>query len=123
MQHNQNSGIKRLINATRFSVKGIRAAWHHEEAFRQEIILACILIPVSFWLGVTTAERALLIFSIFLVLVVELLNSAIEAVVDRIGEEYHPLSGQAKNMGSAAVFFSLTAGAIIWGMMIWKRLC
>lgn len=122
MNREKTKGMRRLINATFYSAKGIRAAWIHETAFRQESILACILVPSAFWLGTTAAQRALLIFSVLIVLVVELLNSAIEAVVDRIGEEHHPLSGQAKNMGSAAVLLSLISAALVWGIMAWQRL-
>ncbi len=122
MYRDQTKGIRRLINATLYSVRGIRAVWRHEAAFRQESLLACILIPAAFWLGTTTAQRALLIFSILIVLMVELLNSAIETVVDRIGEDDHPLSEQAKDMGSAAVLFSLAATASVWGIIIWYRL-
>lgn len=121
MQPKQRGGIKRLVNAAIYSAKGIQAAWRNETAFRQETVSAIVLIPVAFWLGTTMVQRALLIFSILLILMIELLNSAIEAVVDRIGTEYHPLSGQAKNMGSAAVLFSLITAAVVWAMVIWQR--
>jgi diacylglycerol kinase (ATP) len=123
MQPQKIGTIKRLINATLFSVKGIRAAWRHETAFRQEALLACVLTPVAFWLGTSTAQRALLIFSLLMVLIVELLNSAVEAVIDRIGTEHHPKSELAKNMASAAVLLSLAAALLVWGLIIWKRLC
>jgi diacylglycerol kinase (ATP) len=122
MQRDEPSkGMRRLINATRYSIQGIRAAWRHEAAFRQEAIVALVCIPLAFWVGATLVERALLIFSILMILIVELLNSAIEATVDRIGEERHPLSGRAKNMGSAAVLFSLVAAGIVWAMILWQR--
>jgi diacylglycerol kinase (ATP) len=122
MQTQKISNTKRLVNAAIYSIKGVRAAWCLEKAFRQECVLACILTPVAFWLGTSTAQRALLMFSILMVLIVELLNSAVEAVVDRIGEERHPLSEQAKNMASAAVLLSLVAAVLVWGMVIWQRL-
>lgn len=121
MQPKRTGGIKRLINAAIYSARGIRAAWRNEAAFRQEAVSAIVLTPVALWLGTTMVQRALLVFSILIILMIELLNSAIEAVVDRIGSEYHPLSGQAKNMGSAAVLFSLIAAAVVWIMVIWQR--
>ncbi|MEJ2041475.1 MAG: diacylglycerol kinase [Desulfosarcinaceae bacterium] len=114
-------GLQRLVDATVYSFKGLRAAWGHEEAFRQEILMVLVLVPSAFWLGRTTAQRILLLATCFLVLIVELLNSAIESVVDRIGEEDHPLSGRAKDMGSAAVLMSLIAAALVWGLVAWQR--
>ena len=115
------TGIKRLVNATFYSYKGIRAAFRHESAFRQEFILAIILMPVAVWLGRSPVEAILLFGSLIIVLMVELLNSAIEAVVDRTGDEYHKLSGRAKDMGSAAVLFSLLNFFLVWGMIIYLR--
>lgn len=122
MQNWKISNRKRLIDATIYSLNGIRAAWRHEIAFRQESVLACILVPVALWLGNSMAQRALLIFSILMVVIVELLNSAVEAVVDRIGTERHPQSEQAKNMASAAVLLSIAAAVLVWGLAIWNRL-
>ena len=107
-------GFKRLINAFRFSMQGFKAAYAGEEAFRQEVAVFLIAVPLAFWLGETALEIALLIGSIILVLVVELINSAIEAVVDRFGGEMHVLSGQAKDMGSSAVLLISINALIIW---------
>lgn len=116
-----NTGLRRIVNATFFSLAGLRAAWQHEAAFRQEVMLAVVLIPTGAWLGRTAVERALLIGSCLLVLIVELLNSGIEAIVDRVGLEPHRLSGQAKDLGSAAVFVSLTLVLVVWGLIAWSR--
>ena len=116
-----NTGIRRIVNATFYSLAGLRAAWQHEAAFRQEVMLAVVLIPAGIWLGRTAVERSLLIGSCLLVLIVELLNSAIEAMVDRVGTEPHRLSGQAKDLGSAAVFMSLTLVLVVWGLIAWSR--
>jgi len=111
-------GIKRIINATRYSIQGLSAAIQHEAAFRQELLLAIILIPAAIYLGKTNLERALMIACLFIVLIVELLNSAIEALVDRVGDEHHTLSGRAKDIGSAAVFVSLVNVAVVWLIII-----
>ncbi len=116
-------GLERLIAATRYSAAGLSAAWRSEEAFRQEAILAMLMIPTAFWLGTTALERLVLIGSVFLVIIVELLNTAVEYTVDRIGTERHPLSGRAKDMGSAAVLLSLIFAATAWGMLICERFC
>ncbi len=113
------SGIERVIDAFGYSMKGIAAAWRSEAAFRQEAMLALILIPLSFFVARNPIDLILLISSVLLVLIVELLNSAIEAVVDRIGSELHVLSGQAKDMGSAAVFFALWICGITWAAIIY----
>jgi diacylglycerol kinase (ATP) len=110
----KKKGFARLRAATVYSVEGLRACFASEEAFRLEIILAVVLTPLAFWLGDSPAERGLLLVAIVLVLLVELLNSAIEAVVDRIGLEYHALSKKAKDIGSAAVFISLVAFVVLW---------
>lgn len=109
------TGLERLFDAFGYSIKGFRAAWTHEAAFRQEAVLALILLPTAFWLAQTPVELALLIGSVLLVLITELLNSAVEAVVDRTGHEHHELSGRAKDLGSAAVFVSLCVVAAVWG--------
>ena len=95
-------------------MKGLKAAWVHEAAFRQELMLAIVMLPVALWVDISTIERLLLIFTLFIVLIVELLNSAIEAVVDRVGSEIHPLSAQAKDIASAAVFMSLALCGLTW---------
>jgi diacylglycerol kinase (ATP) len=109
-----NRGLRRLINAARWSMKGFRSTFRNEEAFRQELLLLVVLAPLGYWLGQTGVERALLIGSLFLVLIVELLNTAVETVVDRIGPEHHKLSGRAKDQGSAAVFL-----AVMWVILTW----
>jgi diacylglycerol kinase (ATP) len=116
-----NTGLRRIVNATFFSMAGLRAAWLHESAFRQETLLCAVLVPAAFWLGQTAVERSLLIGACLLVLIVELLNSGVEAVVDRVGEEQHRLSGRAKDLGSAAVFVSLTLVLVVWGLIAWSR--
>lgn len=116
-----HTGLKRVFYAAGYSWKGFKSTWQHEAAFRQEVILFTLLIPVSFWLGETAAERAILIAVLLIVLLVELLNSAVESVVDRIGEEYHKLSGRAKDQGSAAVFLSFLIAILVWsGFLISK---
>ena len=116
---NQNAkGFKRLINACFFSAAGFKATWTHEEAFRQEVILFVISTPIAIWLGQSTIEKLLLIGSIVLVMLVELLNSAVEAVVDRVGFEHHELSGRAKDIGSAAVMMSLAWAGITWALIL-----
>ena len=121
MAKNDKSGLRRLAAASGYSAAGLRAAWRGEEAFRQEVLLAVLLAPVGLWLGETMLQRALLVGTLFLMLAIELLNSALEAVVDRIGHEYHALSGQAKDMGSAAVLFSLIASGTLWAGIAWDR--
>ncbi len=115
------SGLSRVINATRYSAQGLRQAWKHEAAFRQEILLNVALVPVALWLGRGPVEKALLIGCCVLVLIVELLNSAIEAAIDRHGSERHELSGRAKDQGSAAVLLSLLLLAIVWGAVVYDR--
>ncbi len=113
-----NTGLKRVIKAAGYSWAGLKAAFRHEAAFRQELALCLVLIPAGLWLGQTGMERALLISSLLLVLTVELLNSAIEAVVDRFGGEQHELSGRAKDIGSAAVFIALLNMMVIWVLVL-----
>lgn len=116
---NQNAkGLKRIINAFFFSAAGFRATWEHEEAFRQEVILFVVTTPLAIWLGETAVEKLLLIGSMVLVMLVELLNSAVEAVVDRVGFEHHELSGRAKDIGSAAVMMALAWAAITWALIL-----
>jgi diacylglycerol kinase (ATP) len=119
---NQNRGfVKRWADATRWSFQGLAAAWRNEAAFRQELLAILILLPVAFWLGTTAVQRALLVGCLLLIVIVELLNSAVETVVDRIGPDRHPLSGQAKNLGSAAVLIALVTAALVWGLVAWER--
>ena len=116
-----NTGIRRIIRATRFSAQGFAQAWKHEAAFRQEVALAVVLTPAAFWLGQTILERAMLIGVLLLMLIVELFNSAIEAAIGRHGEEHHELSGRAKDLGSAAVFVVLVLVGVVWGAVAWQR--
>lgn len=111
-------GWDRIVQATVCSWKGLRAVFRHEEAFRQELLLLVVMTPVALWLGDSGVERALLIGCLVFVLIVELLNSAVEAAIDRFGTEYHELSGRAKDMGSAAVMLSLTNAGIIWSLIV-----
>lgn len=112
------TGLARIIAAGGYSWQGLSAAFKHEAAFRQELLLAIILIPAAFWLAESSVQVALMISSLFIVLMVEILNSAIEAVVDRIGSEHHELAGRAKDMASAAVFLALSNVAIVWLLII-----
>ena len=114
------TGIKRLANAFTYSVAGTLAAFKHEDAFRQEVILSVVLIPLAIYLGQTSIEQALMISSILLIIIVELLNSSVEATVDRISVKRHKLSKRAKGIGSAAVFFSLMNAAVIWFLILVK---
>jgi len=112
------TGIQRLWNALCYSLQGMASALRHEEAFRQECLLAVLLVPVAFFLPVGGTEKALMIGSVLLVLIVELLNSAIEAAVDRISLENHQLAKRAKDIGSAAVFLSLINVAVVWALIL-----
>jgi diacylglycerol kinase (ATP) len=112
------TGLTRLFFATGYSFKGLRAAWQFESAFRQEVVLFIIGAPLGWWLGDNGIERALLIGSLLFVLVVELLNSAVEAAIDRISDEEHALSGRAKDIGSAAVFVSLALVVVVWALVL-----
>jgi len=114
-------GLRRLIAATRYSLAGLASAWRSEAAFRQEVVTAAFLIPAAFWIGSTSVQRVLLAGSVIIVLIVELLNSAIEHAVDRIGTDHHHLSGAAKDLASAAVFLSLLLVGITWGAVLWER--
>ncbi len=114
------TGLRRIINAFGYSIKGLRAAFKHESAFRQETALLVILLPIAILLGQNVVDYSILIGSLLLVLIVELLNSAVEAVVDRVGEEHHELAGRAKDIGSAAVFVSLINVAVIWSMYVYQ---
>ena len=115
------TGLDRVLHAAGYSVAGLRAGWH-ETAFRQEALLAIVLIPVSFWLGRSWVETALLAGSVLIVMIVELLNTGIETAIDRIGPEWHALSKRAKDMGSAAVLLSLLLCGGIWVAAIAQRM-
>ena len=112
------TGFRRLVNAARYSMDGFVAAFRHEDAFRQESLLAAILIPAAFFLPTTGIGKALLIGSVLLVLIVELINSAIEATVDRISLERHPLAKRAKDIGSATVLLALLNVCAVWGLVL-----
>lgn len=112
------TGLSRLMNAFGYSLEGFKAAFKHEDAFRQEVFLAIVLIPLALYLEHEALHRALMIGSLFLVLIVELLNSAVEAVVDRVSIERHALAKRAKDIGSAAVFVALTNVFVIWGLIL-----
>ena len=116
--HKGKTGLKRVWNALFYSLDGFKAAWRHEDAFRQEAILALILIPLAFVLADAALERALMIASVLLVLMVELINSAIEATVDRISLENHQLAKRAKDIGSAAVLIALVNVLVVWGLVL-----
>jgi len=118
MAKTDNKGLKRILMAAMYSWQGIKSAFKNEEAFRQESLLALILMPLALWLGETRVEIALMIASVFLVLIVEVLNSAIEAIVDRVGSDFHELSGRAKDMGSAAVLLALLNVVFVWGVVL-----
>jgi diacylglycerol kinase (ATP) len=115
------TGFKRIVDATGYTLKGLSAAWRNESAFRQETVLAVLLAPLAFWLGRSLPEIALLLATLAFVLTTELLNSAIEAVVDRASPELNELAGRAKDMGSAAVFVSLTTVVVVWTMVAFDR--
>ncbi len=116
--HKGRTGLRRLINAVRYSLAGLAEATRNEDAFRQELLLAMVLVPAGLWLGPTGTGKALLVASVLLVLVVELLNSGIEATVDRISIEDHCLSKRAKDMGSAAVMLSLVNMVAVWLLVL-----
>lgn len=116
------TGIKRVIHAIGYSLLGLSAAYKNEAAFRQELWLTIVLTPVAIYLGNTGLERAIMLGSLLLVLIVELINSAIEAVVDRISSDMHELSGRAKDIGSAAVMLSLFNVVVIWGFILWQQI-
>ncbi|MGY3915000.1 diacylglycerol kinase [Aeromonas australiensis] len=116
------TGVTRIINATGYSIKGLRSAWVNEAAFRQELMLIMLLMPLAFWLGDSLNQILLLVVISWLVVIVEILNSAIEAVVDRVGSEHHELSGRAKDLGSAAVFIALALNGLVWGALVGRNL-
>jgi diacylglycerol kinase (ATP) len=121
MGDGSNKGFKRVVNAFFYSMAGFKAAWINEAAFRQEILAGIIIVPVGFFIGATGTQRAILIGSYLIIPIVELLNSAIESIVDRVGMEKNELSGRAKDIGSAAVFLSICTAAIVWLLIVWER--
>jgi len=120
--HKGHKGWTRIVRATGHSVRGLQAAWHFESAFRQECVLFVVLLPLGLWLGSTWLERSVLVGSAALVLIVELLNSAVESAVDRISMENHELSKRSKDLASAAVLLSLLLCGGIWVAAAWARL-
>lgn len=114
-------GVARLVQALFHSLEGLRDAWLHESAFRQEVLLAAVLVPVACYVPVSALERAALVASPLLVIVVELLNSSVEAAIDRISLDRHRLSKRAKDLGSAAVFVALVVLALVWGLVLPPR--
>ncbi len=112
------SGVKRLFKATGYSFSGLKVAFKNEAAFRQELLLIVIFVPVAFWFGDGNIEKVLLVSSLLLILIVELINSAIESTIDRVGSEQHELSGRAKDIGSAAVFLALINAAFVWAFLL-----
>ncbi|GAB2501564.1 diacylglycerol kinase [Lysobacter humi (ex Lee et al. 2017)] len=112
----------RILKAARWSLQGLAAAWRHESSFRLEVWLFVVLAPLAWWLGASAVERVLLIGSMLLVMAVELLNSSVEAVIERYGAEFHELAGRAKDMGSAAVFVTMLVVVLTWGALLGPRL-
>ena len=116
-----HTGMKRVLKATEYSVRGLRSAWRHELAFRQECTVGLILTPCAFLLAESAVQVALLLGVCLVVLITELLNSAVEAAVDRVGEDHHDLAGRAKDMSSAAVALSLVLVWLVWGSVAFQR--
>ncbi len=121
MANRSHKGLRRIFNAFGYSMAGLHACFKNEEAFRQEVVVSLVMIPLGLWLGNDGVERALLVCGVLFVLIVELLNSAIEANVDRVGMERHTLSKQAKDIASAAVFLSIVMALFIWGLILIPR--
>ena len=119
-KHIKQTGLKRLVLAFGYSLQGFNAGWR-EPAFRQEVLAACVLLPLAIWLGSTWLEQAMLAGAVVAVMVVELLNTAIEAAVDRVGPEWHVLSKKAKDLGSAAVLMSLIFCGLVWLAAVWQK--
>ncbi len=118
MADSEHKGLMRIIKATGYSWQGLRAAYRHEAAFREEIWLCVLLLPLGLYLGDGGVEKALLVGSVLLLPLVEILNSAIEAAVDRVGDEFHELSGRAKDMGSAAVALAILLLIVVWVLVL-----
>lgn len=121
MPSTEPRGPRQIVRALKWSWKGLRAAWSYEASFRLEVLVCVVLLPAGLWLGQSAVEKALLAGSLLLVLAMELLNSAVEAVVDKVSPEFHELAGRAKDMGSAAVFLLLVNVALCWGLILWQR--
>ncbi|WP_296055449.1 diacylglycerol kinase [uncultured Amphritea sp.] len=121
MHQIKRTGIKRFYFATKYSMQGIKATWKEEPAFRYEVSALVVMLPAAFWLAQSGLQLALLLSCCFLVLAFEIVNSAIEAVVDRWGPEYHELAGRAKDMGSAAVFMMLNMTGVVWAGVAWDN--
>lgn len=119
--YKSRGGLGRLFNALSYSMSGLRAAFAHEAAFRQELLLAVVLVPAAFWLGRDALQVLLLIATVVFVLIVEILNSALEALADAVTIDHHPLIGRAKDLGSAAVMLSLLFGAAVWATFLYMR--
>lgn len=115
------TGFRHLVYSTGYSLKGLVAAFRNEAAFRQEVALCVVMVPFAWWIGKDPVEWLVLVGSCIFVLIVELLNSAVETVVDRIGPEHHELSGRAKDIGSAAVMLALGMAAVTWGLLAWDK--
>jgi len=122
MKKNDTSSTLHIFKALKWSLKGLQSALKNDLAFRQELICLAVLFPLGIYLGRTASEKTLLVTALLLVLLTELLNSAIESVVDRISEEQHPLSGRAKDLGSAAVFIALLNVVVVWGIILFDIL-
>jgi diacylglycerol kinase (ATP) len=122
MAYHNARGWRRIVYAFGYSMKGLKACFELEEAFRQEVLLLIPLVPLALWLGASPVERAMLVGSLLMVPIVELLNSAIEANVDRIGMERHELSGRAKDIASAAVFSSILFCLVVWALILLPKL-
>lgn len=114
-------GLARILAAAGYSWSGFQQAWEHEAAFREELLLLLLFVPAAFWMGQTAVETAILLMSCLLVLITELLNSAVEAIVDLASPEIHPLAGRAKDIGSAAVFVALLQVLVVWGVIGYAR--
>lgn len=121
MENSKNSGIRHILDAFRYTYAGLKAAWINEWAFRLEIILLVVVVPLGLWMGTSSSQRAILIGSYFIIPLTELLNSAIESMVDRIGRERHELSRRAKDMGSAAVFLAICTALMVWLIIAYDR--
>lgn len=122
MAKTDNTGVRRIVRAAGFSRKGFAAAFKNEAAFRQELALTLLIVPLAFWLTDNRLERALMVGTWLLVPLMEMINSAIEAVVDRVGDEYHPLAGAAKDIGSAAVVFAMIIAAVVWVILLFPSI-
>jgi diacylglycerol kinase (ATP) len=121
MSSTESRGPRQIWRAWQWSMKGLRAAWQHEASFRLEGCLAIVLFPIGLWLGAGAVEKAVLCGSLLLVLSMELLNSAVEAVVDKVSPEFHELAGRAKDMGSAAVLLLMFNVVLCWSLILWQR--